>query len=71
MAIEASFVSHCGRTHTAEGRQESVANLSASFVMSGSFGIDDRDGNDKTTNKQFDWSSEENERAARVARTYE
>ena len=41
------------------------------FVISGSFSIDDRDGNDKTTNKQFDWSSEENERAARVARTYE
>ena len=37
----------------------------------GSFSIDDGDGNDNTTNKQFHWSSEENERAARVARTYE
>ena len=37
----------------------------------GSFSIDDGDGNDKTTNKQFDWSNEENKRDARVARTYE
>ena len=37
----------------------------------GSFSIDDGDGNYNATNKQFHWSSEENKRAARVARTYE
>ena len=37
----------------------------------GSFSIDDGDGNDNATNKQFDWSSEENKRVARVARNYE
>lgn len=37
----------------------------------GSFSIDDGDGNDNATNKQFHWSSEENKRAACVARTYE
>ena len=37
----------------------------------GIFSIDDGEGNDNATNKQFDWSSEENKRAARVARTYE
>ena len=36
-----------------------------------SFSIDDGDGNDNATNKQFDWSSEETKRAARVARNYE
>ena len=40
-------------------------------ALLGSFSIDDGDGNDNATNKQFDWSSEENKRAARVARTYE
>ena len=37
----------------------------------GSFSIDDGDGDDNATDKQFDWSSEENKRAARVARNYE
>ena len=37
----------------------------------GSFNIDDGDSNDNATNKQFHGSSEENKRAARVARTYE
>ena len=37
----------------------------------GIFSIDDGEGNDNATNKQFDWSSEENKCAARVARTYE
>ena len=37
----------------------------------GSFSIDDGDGNCNATNKQFNWSSEENKRAARVARNYE
>ena len=37
----------------------------------GIFSIDDGEGNDNATNKQFDWSSEENTCAARVARTYE
>ena len=68
LAIQASFVSHGWRTHTAEERQESVENLSASFVISGSFSIDDGDGNYNARNKQFDWSSEENKR---VVRTYE
>ena len=37
----------------------------------GSFNIDDGDSNDNAANKQFHGSSEENKRAARVARTYE
>ena len=40
-------------------------------IIIGSFNIDDGDGNDSATNKQFDWSSEKNKRAARAARTYE
>lgn len=39
--------------------------------LKGSFSVDDGDGNDNATGKQFDWSSEENKRAARVARTYD
>ena len=42
-----------------------------SLELLGSFSIDDEDGNDNATNKQFNWSSEENKRAARVARNYE
>ena len=37
----------------------------------GRLSIDDGDGNDNATNKQFDWSREENKRAARVAHTHE
>ena len=37
----------------------------------GSLSIDDGDSNDNATNKQFDWSSEESKRAARVAHTNE
>ena len=36
----------------------------------GRLSIDDGDGNDNATNKQFDWSREENKRAARVAHTH-
>ena len=43
----------------------------AVVISLGSFSIDDGDGNDNTTNKQFDWSSEGNKRVARVARNYE
>ena len=42
-----------------------------SLDVLGSFSIDDGDGNDNATNKQFNWSREENKRAARVARNYE
>ena len=41
------------------------------WVLVGSFSIDEGDGNYNATNKQFHWSSKENKRAARVARTYE
>ena len=37
----------------------------------GSFTIDDRNSDDNAKNYEFDWSSEENKRAARAARTYE
>ena len=52
---------------------EITTSLSSAVVVLaiGSFSIDDGDGNDNATNKQFDWSSEENKRVARVARNYE
>lgn len=37
----------------------------------GRLSINDGDGNDNATNKQFDWLREENKRAARVAHTHE
>ena len=52
---------------------EITTSLSRAVVVLaiGSFSIDDGDGNDNATNKQFDWSSEETKRVARVARNYE
>ena len=50
-------------------RRRCVCLSSLKYSLLGNFSIDDGDGNDNTTNKQFDWSSEENKRVARVART--
>jgi len=48
-----------------------MTNKSAACLLLGSFSIDDVEGNYYAPNKQFNWSSEENKRVARVARTYE